>query len=282
VSPDTVVPDLRGAQAWNRYCYVDNNPLKYVDPTGHCKGLSGQAFDVCVSAVVGVADAGHSTNDWVARNEETLWVMEAGGVDLLPIAGDAKGLAEVFTGHDLITGENLGHWRWAGLVFLSELRLMRHGDDVVDAARFATRHFDEAGDFAGDFFGKYGMGQGFTGAFDVNTGNFALRPSTEGALPGPEWAPRRGGHATVGRDLFDNMESSFSPFGRGDPNWDNTYGFAITYVGPGQLEIVSWSSGVLNAGKPGSVGRTPSKEIRNQMLDTIREATGWEVIDPFP
>jgi RHS repeat-associated protein len=33
--PDTVVPDAKNLQAFNRYTYVNNNPLKYVDPTGH-------------------------------------------------------------------------------------------------------------------------------------------------------------------------------------------------------------------------------------------------------
>ncbi|MCL5264637.1 MAG: RES domain-containing protein [Chloroflexi bacterium] len=35
VSPDTIVPDPRNPQSLNRYSYVYNSPLKYVDPTGH-------------------------------------------------------------------------------------------------------------------------------------------------------------------------------------------------------------------------------------------------------
>ena len=33
--PDTVVPSASNLQAYNRYSYVNNNPLKYVDPSGH-------------------------------------------------------------------------------------------------------------------------------------------------------------------------------------------------------------------------------------------------------
>ncbi|MBU1751451.1 MAG: RHS repeat-associated core domain-containing protein, partial [Chloroflexi bacterium] len=35
VSADTVVPGAGNPQAFNRYSYVLNNPLRYVDPTGH-------------------------------------------------------------------------------------------------------------------------------------------------------------------------------------------------------------------------------------------------------
>lgn len=35
VSADTVVPDESNPQSWNRYSYVYNSPLKYIDPSGH-------------------------------------------------------------------------------------------------------------------------------------------------------------------------------------------------------------------------------------------------------
>jgi RHS repeat-associated protein len=35
IQPDTIVPNPRDAQSFDRYAYVNNNPLKYVDPTGH-------------------------------------------------------------------------------------------------------------------------------------------------------------------------------------------------------------------------------------------------------
>jgi RHS repeat-associated protein len=36
LSADTIVPGAENPQAWNRYAYTFNNPLKYNDPSGHC------------------------------------------------------------------------------------------------------------------------------------------------------------------------------------------------------------------------------------------------------
>jgi RHS repeat-associated protein len=33
--PDTIIPSNQGVQAWDRFAYVNNNPVRYTDPTGH-------------------------------------------------------------------------------------------------------------------------------------------------------------------------------------------------------------------------------------------------------
>jgi RHS repeat-associated protein len=38
---DTIVPDPANPQDLNRYSYVDNNPVRYTDPTGHCLAEDG-------------------------------------------------------------------------------------------------------------------------------------------------------------------------------------------------------------------------------------------------
>ena len=36
IQPDTLVSTMESSQALNRYAYVNNNPVKYSDPSGHC------------------------------------------------------------------------------------------------------------------------------------------------------------------------------------------------------------------------------------------------------
>ena len=46
LSADTIVPGPANPQAFNRYSYVLNNPLKYTDPTGHtCMATQGGSWD---------------------------------------------------------------------------------------------------------------------------------------------------------------------------------------------------------------------------------------------
>jgi hypothetical protein len=64
ISADTLVPEPGGSQGWNRYSYVSNNPLKFVDPTGHCQGLSGAAWSICAEIALAIAPAVHQANEY--------------------------------------------------------------------------------------------------------------------------------------------------------------------------------------------------------------------------
>jgi RHS repeat-associated protein len=50
LQPDTIVPDPSNPQSLNRYSYVNNNPLRYTDPTGHCVEGS-EDFEECMQWV---------------------------------------------------------------------------------------------------------------------------------------------------------------------------------------------------------------------------------------
>ncbi len=47
-SADTIVPDPTNPQSMNRFSYVRNNPLKFIDPTGH---YECHANNICVDSV---------------------------------------------------------------------------------------------------------------------------------------------------------------------------------------------------------------------------------------
>lgn len=57
LTPDTIVPDPTNPQAFNRYSYVENNPINFNDPSGHCKNGRGQGPDSC--QVVGAGQCDH-------------------------------------------------------------------------------------------------------------------------------------------------------------------------------------------------------------------------------
>jgi len=42
-SADTLIPEPGNPQSWDRYAYVENNPLRYTDPSGHMQscGMEG-------------------------------------------------------------------------------------------------------------------------------------------------------------------------------------------------------------------------------------------------
>jgi RHS repeat-associated protein len=53
VESDTIIPEAtQGVQAWDRYVFVNNNPLKYTDPTGHMQAcMNGDEGGGCGSGL---------------------------------------------------------------------------------------------------------------------------------------------------------------------------------------------------------------------------------------
>jgi len=59
IQPDPIIPDYYNPQSLNRYSYVVNNPLKYVDPTGNW-----------FETVVDIASLGYNTYMWTQTHGE--------------------------------------------------------------------------------------------------------------------------------------------------------------------------------------------------------------------
>ncbi|MCP4746644.1 MAG: hypothetical protein GY874_10975 [Desulfobacteraceae bacterium] len=62
ITADTIVPDWTNPQSLNRYAYVINNPLKYIDPSGH-SFLAAIAIAALIGAMAGGVSAAMNGSD---------------------------------------------------------------------------------------------------------------------------------------------------------------------------------------------------------------------------
>jgi hypothetical protein len=134
------------------YQYAYSNPVMWTDPSGECAHLlesdpTGRAYIQCelkktFQPVIDVWEGSAAPLAQEYGDDAT-----SIGIDFVPVIGDGKGIVEAFTGCDLVTGEELGHWRWlglAGFVGLAELRQLRHADVARPALNRLQNHFKDA------------------------------------------------------------------------------------------------------------------------------------------
>ena len=70
LSPDSIIPPSQGTQAYDRYTFVNNNPVRYTDPTGHmcredgkgCDGANNHAQSLEKPPVSGICSDKNATN----------------------------------------------------------------------------------------------------------------------------------------------------------------------------------------------------------------------------
>ena len=49
--PDSIIPASQGVQGWDRFAFVNNNPIRYIDPTGH-KACNGSSDNTCETEII--------------------------------------------------------------------------------------------------------------------------------------------------------------------------------------------------------------------------------------
>jgi RHS repeat-associated protein len=64
--PDSIVPNPGNPQAWDRYAFVYNNPLKYTDPSGHDPWWSDPDFNFEIFVEAGIYQP---SGGWYGWNE---------------------------------------------------------------------------------------------------------------------------------------------------------------------------------------------------------------------
>jgi len=77
ISADTIVPSATDTMAYNRFAYVNQNPVNLVDPTGHCANDDAEYWDYldrlfCVSIYCGTK----GWRQWIVVNENSIWTVE--------------------------------------------------------------------------------------------------------------------------------------------------------------------------------------------------------------
>ncbi len=99
ISADTLVPDSSDPQAFNRYSYVRNNPIRFVDPSGH--GWLKKFFKQSWESLKGYF---HDPGDFFRR--KVLDPLIAGGTALIFSGGNPIAAAAAITAHRVLdTGE---------------------------------------------------------------------------------------------------------------------------------------------------------------------------------
>ncbi len=116
VSADTIIPP--GVQGLDRYAYVNNNPLRYTDPSGHWLETAWDIANIAWDIYEVYRDPGNAWN-WVAL------VVDVGAA-VLPAVPAGVGL--------VVRG---------GKAAKAAVEVASHADEVMDAARALSRA-DEA------------------------------------------------------------------------------------------------------------------------------------------
>jgi RHS repeat-associated protein len=98
ISADTMVPGAGNPQAFNRYAYTLNNPLNYIDPTGHCPLCLTAIIGGAIGAIAGaVAYTGYVVATGQQFNAGHMFLAAGGGLAAGALIGTGIGFAAGLT-----------------------------------------------------------------------------------------------------------------------------------------------------------------------------------------
>jgi RHS repeat-associated protein len=100
MQPDIIIPEAsQGTLAWDRYAYVNNNPLKWDDPSGHCLILCTAIIGAAIGAIVGaVGYTAYTAATGSAFNVGSMLLAAGGGAVAGAFIGSGVGLIAAASG----------------------------------------------------------------------------------------------------------------------------------------------------------------------------------------
>jgi RHS repeat-associated protein len=97
--PDSIVPQtVQGIQAWDRFAYVKNNPVRYTDPSGHSVDCGFGEPNCQKPAPSPRNDSTSSGNIFLPDERETGPITDS----ILQLPGTAEGWSNLATGLDML------------------------------------------------------------------------------------------------------------------------------------------------------------------------------------
>ena len=148
--------DPRRPSSLYRYLYVEDDPISlsdyygwFVFPIFMIPHQYDEKLSISTSSAEDQENYAEGSEEAYLREmrEQQKKILKSLVLDFTPVLGELKGFAEIVTGTDLVTSEELGAWRWAGIcgIFsLNELKLFGKGDEASDLIKFLRQGGDLA------------------------------------------------------------------------------------------------------------------------------------------
>jgi RHS repeat-associated protein len=142
-SPDSIIPQNQGTQAWDRFAYVNNSPINFNDPTGHCLVLCTAAIGGAIGAIVGaVGYTAYTVATGTEFNTGHMLMAAGGGAAAGALIGTGVGIAQGMSAAAATTAAITG-------TGVATTALNITGGDPTDEIQAATQAVQSVGTTAG-------------------------------------------------------------------------------------------------------------------------------------